>query len=292
MSGHSPSRSFFRRSGELVRAAGRIALPLICLAVWSGAGATALFAQDTASYFRTNCYSCHTIGGGRVTGPDLKDVTQRQERSWLVNFMLNPKEVIDSGDPYAQQLYRDSRGVIMPRVPGLDQSTASALLDLIEAESRLEESNFLGLQLSDKPISPEEVRQGRSIFEGSERPRHLGPACRSCHTVTGLGVVGGGRIGPDLTKVFERMGGRRALATWLMAPATPTMSAAFAARPLAPEDITVLSAFLEDRAKNETEQSPAGQRAAILFLGLAGSFVCLAAVGHFRRRRFRGERRN
>ena len=36
--------------------------------------------QETAQYFRQNCASCHTIGGGRLTGPDLKDVTKRKER--------------------------------------------------------------------------------------------------------------------------------------------------------------------------------------------------------------------
>ena len=34
-------------------------------------------AQETAEYFRTRCTSCHTIGGGRLTGPDLKNVMQQ-----------------------------------------------------------------------------------------------------------------------------------------------------------------------------------------------------------------------
>ena len=27
-------------------------------------------AQDTDDYFRQKCFSCHTIGGGPLTGPD------------------------------------------------------------------------------------------------------------------------------------------------------------------------------------------------------------------------------
>jgi len=48
---------------------------------------------------------------------------------------------------------KEARNVIMPDVPNLDESMAQALLDLIGRESRLEESNFMGLQVSDHPLS-------------------------------------------------------------------------------------------------------------------------------------------
>ena len=260
---------------------------LLAMLLWLG-GSALVSAQDPAVFFRTNCYSCHTIGGGRVTGPDLKNVLQRQERRWLVTFMQNPKEVIDSGDPTAVQLAKEARGVIMPRVPGMSQSLAEALLDMIEKESQLEESHFMGLQISDRPISPEEIAQGRNIFLGARRLANGGPACVSCHSVTGLDGLGGGRIGPDLTKVYERLGGRRALASWLLAPATPTMSSVFRNRPFAQEDITAIAAFLEDEAKNNAEADPTAQRSALLFIGLLGTAVCLAAGGRIWKDRSRG----
>jgi mono/diheme cytochrome c family protein len=251
-----------------------------------------LQAQDAAAFFRSNCYSCHTIGGGRVTGPDLRNVTQRQERSWLVHFIQNPKAVIDAGDTYAQQLVKDARGVIMPWVRGLDQNMAEALLDLVQKEGGLEESNFMGLQISDKPISLEQVAQGRQVFFGSIRLQNGGPACRSCHSVGGIGGFGGGRIGPDLTKVYERLGGRRALASWLLAPATPTMSTVFRERPLGQEDITMIAAFLEDSSKNSVEEDASGQRSGILFLGLVGSTILLAAASRLWRDCFSDGSRN
>jgi hypothetical protein len=89
--------------------------------------------------------NCHTIGGGRLTGPDLKDVTKRQSREWLVNFLQNPKAVLDSGDPYAARIFEESRRVPMPLAPGMNRERAEKLLDLIEAESKLPESQ-LGLE--------------------------------------------------------------------------------------------------------------------------------------------------
>ena len=83
------------------------------------------------------------------------------------------------------------------------------------------------------------------------------------------------------------MGGRRALASWLLAPATPTMATVFRARPLGQDDITMVAAFLEDRSKNSAEEDPSGQRSSILFFGLLGSAIFFAAAGRVWRGRFR-----
>ena len=61
-------------------------------------------AQDSAAYFQANCASCHSIGGGALVGPDLKNVQQRKDRKWLLKFLDNPQAVIDSGDPYAKKM--------------------------------------------------------------------------------------------------------------------------------------------------------------------------------------------
>ena len=33
--------------------------------------------------FKTKCAACHTIGGGKLVGPDLKEVTTRRDDAWL-----------------------------------------------------------------------------------------------------------------------------------------------------------------------------------------------------------------
>lgn len=244
-----------------------------------------LAGQDTSTFFRTNCYSCHTIGGGRVTGPDLKGVLDRKDRAWLTNFIRNPKAVIDSGDSYALELMKEARNVIMPTVPGLDAAMAIALLDLIEEEGRLEESNFMGLQLSDTPISDEDVFRGQLIFTGRTRLLNRGPACISCHSVSNTGLLGGGRIGPDLTRVYERLGGRTALATWLLSPSSATMGSVFRDQPLAQNEIPLIAAFLEFHAKNSLEQPAATGATYFLLLGFCGVSFGLGAIAFTWRRR-------
>jgi len=246
--------------------------------------------QEAAVFFRQNCHNCHTIGGGRLTGPDLKDVTQRKDRPWLEQFVLNPKLAIDSGDPYALQLQQEARGVVMPTVVGLTPARVQALLDLIEAESKLEKSQFVGLQISNRPFTPVEIAEGRDLFLGNKRLANGGASCVSCHTVKGIGGLGGGKLGPDLTRVYERLHGRRGLAAWLMAPASPTMQPIFKTRPLQSEEVLPLVALLEESARQGGEADSTAQFN-FLLLGLGGAVLGLLAFDAIWRRRFRAVRR-
>jgi len=49
------------------------------------------------------CIACHTIGRGRLTGPDLKDVADRREYGWIRAMMMNP-DSMTKADPIAKQL--------------------------------------------------------------------------------------------------------------------------------------------------------------------------------------------
>jgi len=247
-------------------------------------------AQEAADFFRNNCMSCHTIGGGRLTGPDLKNVEQQKDRAWLVKFVTNPKAMIDSGDPYAVKLQQEARGVVMPTLPGMNPARAAALLDMIAGESKLERSQFAGLQISDTPFTPEEIETGKSFLLGVRRLANGGPPCLSCHTVRGLGGLGGGRLAPDLTRVFERMGSRRNLATWLSAPATATMQPLFRGRALQPNEVLAITAFLENEAKQGGEADTVPLLNFFL-VGLGGSAVALSSFGAIWKKRFRAVRR-
>src|SRR5689334_4470781 len=76
-------------------------------------------AQEAADFFAKKCKACHSIGGGRAVGPDLKDVASQKDRAWMEKFIQNPKAVIDSGDSFAVQLQQEYRGMVMPTVPGV-----------------------------------------------------------------------------------------------------------------------------------------------------------------------------
>ncbi len=248
-------------------------------------------AQTPAEFFKKNCASCHTIGGGRLTGPDLKNVTERQSRDWLVNWILDPEGVLKSGDPYAVKLQKESRGAVMTRAPGITRDMASALLDLIEAESKLEKSQFAGLQISNRPLLPEDVEEGRALFLGRKPLKNGGPACIACHTVNGAeGLFGGGRLGPNLTRAYARLEGRKGLSAWLSAPPGLTMSPIFSRHPLDGEEILPLVAFLKDETEKDKPERTTAMINFLLF-GIGGAVLLLVAFDFIWNKRFRGVRK-
>ncbi len=247
------------------------------------------WAQDTPDYYRQNCMNCHTIGGGKLTGPDLKNVSERKDAEWLIRFMQNPKAVVDSGDPYAAKLVEESRGVVMPVAPGMSRYRAEQILKLIEEESKLEESQFRGMQISNKPFAEADRFAGHELFVGRRRLENGGTACIACHSMYDIAALGGGRLGPDLTLVYERLQGRNSLAAWLMAPATETMQPIFKDHPLTGDEIHSLTAYFAASAQHR-ESDASVSRITFLLLGLAIAAAIIFAFDAIWKGRFSGVR--
>ena len=54
--------------------------------------------------FKTKgCIACHSIGKGRLTGPDLAGVTQRRNLEWIEKWILHP-EVMVENDHIAREM--------------------------------------------------------------------------------------------------------------------------------------------------------------------------------------------
>ena len=238
-----------------------LAIPLLSALLAAPRGAQEPVSEETIDFFQVSCASCHTIGGGPLTGPDLKGVSERRDREWLVAFLMDPRGVIDSGDPYAAKLLADARGVYMQPAPGMTPELANKLLDLVDVESAREKSRFSGLQLDDRPLTDEDVELGHRLFLGRDAFAAGAPACVSCHDVDDLAALGGGQLGPDLTSVYARLEGRKALGAWLAAPPSAVMQPLYRDAPLESDEILALVAFLKQRAEGGQEEAgrvPAG----------------------------------
>jgi mono/diheme cytochrome c family protein len=271
-------------------------LPITCLLVLlSGFSLSApALAQDppseeTIKYFQTNCTSCHTIGGGRLSGPDLKGAAERQSPEWLAGFIKDPAGVIASGDPYALKILAESKGVPMPGL-GMSAERAVKLVDLISQESAKEKSRFAGVQLSERALTAADTEHGFELFVGRASFENGGPACIACHTTVSMPGMGGGRLGPDLTSAFARLEGRRGLGAWLASPPSVVMQPLFAEHALEAEEILALIAYLRDSATTEDGTSESGILTFILAgIGVAAAFMIAFDV--LWRRRFRAVRR-
>jgi mono/diheme cytochrome c family protein len=258
----------------------------ILIALPGSAGSAS--AQDPAAFFGDNCAPCHTIGGGDQGGPDLKWVTQRHERQWLIRFVLDPEAMVASGDTRAVDMVKHWDGAVMPATPDLTPQLAEAILRFID-----EKSNGAAAPAQGGAATPvftgADIARGRALFIGSAPMTNGGPPCVVCHAAGNEGgLAGGGRLGADLTQVSVRLRGPRGVATWLESPPTPMMRALIRRTPLTPDENRALTAFLEDL---RTRPVPPSRLTRLAGAGFGGALLGLAAIGLIWQRRFRGARR-
>ncbi|MCB0509551.1 MAG: cytochrome c [Chitinophagales bacterium] len=97
-------------------------------------GIFSLQAQDIEAgkvLFKSNCAACHTVGKGKLTGPDLKNVSDRVSPEWIHAFVKNSTAVIESGDAYAVKLFNDYNKTIMTAHPHLSDGDIDNIIAYI-----------------------------------------------------------------------------------------------------------------------------------------------------------------
>lgn len=80
------------------------------------------------------CNGCHTIGKGKMAGPDLANVTDRRTEEWLHSWLKNPPAMMES-DETAKALLAEYKGMKMPNL-NLKDDEINSLLNYIAVESK------------------------------------------------------------------------------------------------------------------------------------------------------------
>jgi mono/diheme cytochrome c family protein len=268
-----------------------VALSMV-LGLLSANPPTAHAQQNVETFYKQNCAACHTIGGGKLLGPDLKGITKARDHEWLEKWLQNPQAMIDSSDPVALKLKEEYGGMVMPAAPGITPQMAEALLNFIAAKSGETSEAAKTPPAREEPFTEKQVAEGKALFLGRQNFQDGGAACVACHAVkSAAGALGGGQLGPDLTLVDRRLNGRKALEAWLSNPASATMKPIFNKHPLKPEEIDALTAFFGQTSKETRAENPSAYRLRFILLGLAGAALGLVVLGLIWKRRIRGIRR-
>ena len=213
--------------------------------------------QEGQALFGARCFSCHNIGGGDKTGPDLKGVTSRRAKDWLHEYILSPAAVKDKGDPVAADLFRKFPATVMPDQPVTPQQIDAILSLIDELTSKNQPFIPAGAKLS-RAIMPGDVDGGWQLFVGRARLQNGGTSCISCHSIKDVGMFGGGTLGPDLTAVNIKYRDQE-LISILQNPNFPTMATVFATHQLSNEEIVKLFALFQDsKLRNPVPPAQAG----------------------------------
>jgi mono/diheme cytochrome c family protein len=271
---------------------GVLTYALLAPVMLSAAATHAQSVQEGQTLFGARCYSCHNVGSGDKQGPDLKGVTARRTRDWLHEFVNGPAAMNAKGDATAKQLFTKFTATVMPDQALAPQQVDSILMMIEDLTNKNQVFVPAGAKLS-RAILPADVDGGWKFFTGRERLRNGGAACISCHSIKGVGSLGGGTLGPDLTGVNLKYRDPE-LISILQNPNFPTMSTVFAAHALTDEEIVQLFALFQNaKQMNPMPASQAGVTTLdprFFVIGSAAMLLVLMLLNLSWRHRLRGVR--
>ena len=92
------------------------------------------FAQAGKSIFDSKCVVCHTLGKGKLIGPDLKGVTQRRKADWVKKMIKDPENMLKT-DETAKKLLQEYNNIPMINM-GLKDSEIDAVIAYLKSEDK------------------------------------------------------------------------------------------------------------------------------------------------------------
>jgi len=233
--------------------------------------------------FQTFCAPCHTIGSGRLIGPDLAGVGERRSAEWITEFVTSSQSMVARGDPDATALVAEYANLVMPDAPLGAAQIADVVAYMVAAGTGVTAG---GATPPAQPVTPPtatgtvaavagDPTLGQALFDGRARLENGGPSCNACHDVAASEVLAGGSLSVDLTTAITRLSGP-GIDAMLAQPPFPVMQAAYAERAITADERRALTAFLARIAAETATPTNHGFR-----LVLGGTTGAAALFGLF-----------
>lgn len=229
-------------------------------------------ADEGEQLFKTTCAACHTIGKGRLVGPDLSDITQKKSKEWLIPFIKSSTTVIQSGDADAVAIFKEYNSIMMPDVAYSEAQIVSILNYISSVSGSGDEEQTVTADILSATTS-ENIKQGLRLFSGKQPLTNGGLACVACHKVKDERIFSSGTLAKDLTMSYETM--RSAgMAAVINNPPFPVMNAAYANHRLTEEEVINLTSYLKTVSNERYYQRPTEFSSTFAFFG----FIVFAMI--------------
>lgn len=227
-------------------------------------------AQNGKELFEKNCKACHSIGSGKIVGPDLAGISQRRSQEWFVKFTKDSKSFIESGDKEAKAIFDEYSGMPMSSFDFPEQ-------DIIAIYTYISEQKTTAASTVETVVAVLALKgnfdKGKDLFTGKQSFENGGPSCMACHVA---GALHGGTIAKDITN-------SGAMVSSIMGSLPfPAMKDSYFERNLNEQEIADITEFLTQTSKENPPKHvcvmyPAG--------GVGGFLLFLLIIGMIWRKR-------
>src|SRR3989338_6361636 len=129
---------------------------VLVVAGWLIGSQTASAQESGKEIFQQRCAACHSIGGGRLVGPDLKGVNDKRPEDWLLKFTKSSQALVKSGDKTAMALFEEFNKIPMPDQALSDEQIKKVLAHIKETGG----SPAAGKEIASAPAAKEPAAQG------------------------------------------------------------------------------------------------------------------------------------
>ena len=234
--------------------------------------------------FKKTCIACHTIGSGRLVGPDLKNVFNIRSEEWIIKFVKSSQSMIKRGDPDAVSIFNEYNKLVMLDQNLTDDQIKDVILYIKQRSSGSGQTTALTEDIKSSAgttideAGENEVSAGRKLFLGKVQLTNGGPACISCHNVTGKNLIAGGLLAMDLTNTYSRLNAPGVYSIMFSSP-FPVMNAAYLNHKITKDEAFYLIAFLKQADTNSANQQPANYQSSFLLMGLIGAVILFGIYG-------------
>lgn len=244
-------------------------------------------AQNGEAVFKQNCSACHSVGKGRLVGPDLKGVTSKRTEEWLTKFIKSSQGLIKSGDADAKAIFEEFGKITMPD-QNLADADIKAIIEFIKSKSPAEEiaqtpaQETISQATQQEPeknssdANKEDINAGLNLFTGKQRFTNKGAACTSCHHADFDGVIGGS-LAKELTTVHGNMGDA-GIKGILSSPPFPAMATTYKEKAITDEEIYQITAFLNHVNKERIYQHHTKYEGYLIYGGGLGVLCLLCGI--------------
>lgn len=221
---------------------------------------TSLLAQNNGeNLFKATCAACHTIGKGRLVGPDLSMVYERADTEWIIHFVRSSQQMVKQGDSLAVALFHEYNQIPMPDNDLTDEQILGiiAYIRQTDSESSGEKVAQQEQVLSSDstiitPLNAELANKGNELFYGYEKFKNGASSCIACHTIQNGSLLGGGKLSLNLTHSYSRLG-EAGIKAILSNPPFPAMNTALKGKGLTEDEIQTITAMLQYVDQNNTD---------------------------------------